>query len=83
MCLWVFLIEGNKNNLMKFAAVSAKALKTVKCFPKILLNTYIMDLCLSPYFCILFKMQLESAANVFMTELVSANFNNSETIDEQ
>ena len=83
MCLCVFQIEVNKNSLMKYAAVSAKALKTVKCFPKILLNIYIMDLSLRPYFCIFFKKQLESAANVLMTELVSANFNNSEPIDAQ
>ena len=32
----MFLIQGNGKNLMKFAAVSAQKLKTVRCLSKIL-----------------------------------------------
>ena len=41
-CICVVLIQGNEKNLMKFAAVSAKTLKTVKCLPKNLFNIDIL-----------------------------------------
>ena len=58
-CIRIFLIQGNEKSLMKFAAVSAKTLKTVKCLPKILFNIDIMDLCLLFGLCIFFKRQLQ------------------------
>ena len=42
-------------NFNLFAAVSTKALETVKCLPKTLFNIVIMDLCLFPCFYILFN----------------------------
>ena len=42
-CVSIVLIQGSESS-MRFAAVSAKTLKTVKCLPKILFNIDIMDL---------------------------------------
>ena len=65
----------------KFAAVSVTTLKTVKCLPKILFNTDIMNLCLLTCFCILFKRRLERVTKVFMSEVVLTNFKFAEPID--
>ena len=64
----IVLIQGNKNCLMKFVAVSAKMLKSIKCLTKILFN--IVDLCLFPSFCSLFKRRLENVTKVFISEVV-------------
>ena len=66
---------------MKFAAISAETLKTVKCFPNILFSIGIMDLCLLPCLCIRFKGQLKRVKNVFMSEVVLANVTISEPVD--
>ena len=67
-CVCIVLIQGNKNSLMKFVAVSAKMLKSVKCLTKILFN--IVDLCLFPFFCSLFKRRLENVTKEFKSEVV-------------
>ena len=72
-----------KEKLIKFAALCGKTLKTVKCLPKILFNIYIMDLCLLPCFCILFKRRLESVTKVFISEVVMAKLKVLEPIDAQ
>ena len=65
----IVLIQGNEKCLMKFAAVSAKLLQTVKCFPKILFNKDIVDLYLLLCFYILFNRWLESVTKVFVSEV--------------
>ena len=69
-CKCIVLTQGNEKSLMKFGAVSAKMLKTVKFLGKILFNLEILDQCLPPYFCILFKRQLQSVTKVFMSKVV-------------
>ena len=49
------LIQDNEKSLVKFVAVSAKMLKTMKCLPKILFKIDIVDLCLLPSFYTIFK----------------------------
>ena len=44
-CVHIVLIQGNEKSLMKFAAVSAKLLKTVKCMSNLIFNIDIRDLC--------------------------------------
>ena len=41
-CICIVLIRGNEKNLMKFAVVSVKTLKTVKYLPKNLFNIDIL-----------------------------------------
>ena len=68
---------------MKYAAISAKIIRTVKCLPNILYrhNIDIIDLRLFPCFCILFKKQLESITGVFISLIVLTGLNISEPID--
>ena len=66
---------------MKFGAMSAKTLKAVKCLPKILFNIDIRDLWLLTYFCVLFKIRLESVTKVFTSEVFLTNLKVSEPID--
>ena len=73
----IFLIQSNEESLMKFAAVSVKILKTVKCLSK-MFNIDIVDLCLLPCFYILFKRRLlQNDASA----VVLANLKISEPID--
>ena len=69
--IFIILIHGYEKSLMKFAAVSAETLKTLKCLPKILFKLEIMDLCLLPRFCILFKIKWK-VLQWFMSEIVPA-----------
>ena len=71
-CICIVLIQWKEKKLMKFLAVYAKTLKTMKCLPKILFNINIVDLCLLLCFCILFKKRLESVAKVYTSEVVLA-----------
>ena len=75
------LIRGNEKCLMKFAPVSAKTLKTVKCLPNILFNIGIMDLCLLPGPCILFTRRLESITKISRFEVFLASLKVSDPID--
>ena len=81
--IYIVLIQGNEKGLMKFAVMSVKTLKTVKCLPKTLFSIDVMDLYLLSCFCIIFKRRLESVTKVFMSEIVLANFKISEPIDAQ
>ena len=62
-------------------SVSARTLKTLKYFPKILFNVDIMDLCLLLHSCILFKSRFESHIKVLVSELVLAFLKSSEPVD--
>ena len=73
-CICIALIQGNKKILIKFASMSAKLLKTVKCLPKILFKIDIIDLCLLSCCCIFFKRWLKSVTKVFMSNVVPENF---------
>ena len=79
MC--IALIQGNEKCLMKFAAVSAKTLKIVKCLPNIFISIYIVDLRLLSCFRIFFKRQLECVIQVFMSQVVPAKLKISGPID--
>ena len=72
-CICIVLIQGNEKRLMKCTAVSAKALKALKNLPKILLNIYLMHLCILPCFYILFKRQSESVTKIFLSKVVLEN----------
>ena len=80
-CKCIVLTQGNEKILMKFAAVSAKMLKTVKCLAKILFSIDILNLCLPPYFCILFKRRLQSVTKVFMSKVVLAKLKIPQPVD--
>ena len=45
-CICIVLIQSNEKSSMKFAARSAKTLKTVKFLRKIFFNIGVMDICL-------------------------------------
>ena len=66
---------------MKFADVSAKISKKVKCLPKIVFSIDIMDLYVLPCFCILFKRRLKNVTKGFVFNVVLANLKISEPID--
>ena len=68
MWICIVLIQGDKENLIKFANLSAKTLKSVKCLRKILFNTDLMVICLLPCFYILFRRQLKSVKKVIIPE---------------
>ena len=71
-CKCIVLTQGNEKSSMKFAAVSAKMLKTVKCLANILFNIEFMDL---------FKRRLQSVTKVFMSKVVLAKLKISEPVD--
>ena len=45
-CICIVVIQSNEKSSMKFAARSAKTLKTMKFLPKIFFNMGVMDTCL-------------------------------------
>ena len=45
-CICIVVIQSNEKSSMKFAARSAKTLKTMKFLPKIFFNMSVMDTCL-------------------------------------
>ena len=58
---------------MKLSTVSLKILETFKSLQKNLIIMDIMDLCLLPFYCILFNCCLESVIKVLLAEVVLAN----------
>ena len=66
---------------MKLYAVSLKILETFKSLQKKLIIMDIMDLCLLPFYCILFNCCLESVIKVLLAEVVLENPTILEPID--
>ena len=82
-CVHIVLIQGSEKSLMAFAAVSAKLLKTVKCYVKSYFQHRYYGSMLLPFFHIIFKRQMESIAKVIILVFIFilANLQILEAID--
>ena len=62
-----------EKSFMKLYAVSVKTLKILKYLQQIFFNMDIVDLCLLPSFCIIFKTPLENVTKVSKSKVILEN----------